>query len=89
MSKKKNALWAQMPLEDQKKLKPYLRAKKYQVNLQLADGTKKFMYLDEPQVATVFALQIKAKILKVIKLWIMLIVSVLHKVLLISLLKQA
>ncbi len=69
MSKKKNALWVQgMPLEEQNKLKPYLRTKKYQVNLQLADGTKKFMYLDEPQIATVFAAQIRAKILKVIKI---------------------
>ncbi len=69
MNKKKKGLWVQgMPLEDQKKLKPYLRTKKYQVNLKLADGTKKFMYLDEPKVATVFVSQIKAKILKVIKL---------------------
>ena len=51
-----------------KKLKPYLKQKKYQVNILLPGGKKKFMYLDDPEVATQAAKMFGAKILKVIKL---------------------
>lgn len=57
-----------MPIEDQKKLMPSLREKKYQINLRLKDGSKKFMYADDEKFAQEYVKMIDATILKIIKL---------------------
>ncbi len=48
---KKGVFIQGMPIEDQKKLMPSLRKKKYQINLRLKDGSKKFMYVDDEKYA--------------------------------------
>lgn len=57
-----------MPLADQRKLEGELRKRKYQVNILTKDGRKRFLYLDDPQVADVYCKQSGAKILKTLKL---------------------
>ena len=57
-----------MPIEDQKKLMPSLRKMKYQVNLILKDGSKKFMYVDDEKYAKEYIKSLGATILKIIKI---------------------
>lgn len=68
MTDKINIKGAVMSKEDQAKiLTPYLKAKKYQINLEI-NGKKKFAYCDDPGEVDLIAKALKAKILKVIKL---------------------
>ena len=47
-SEGKKALFVEsMPLKDQLKLYPQIKSKKYQINLRLIDGSKKYMYADD------------------------------------------
>ncbi len=67
MSDKIKVLDAQMPKEEQKKLEPILRSKKYQANIELPDGKIRFMYGDDPVTLELYAKSIGAKILKTSK----------------------
>lgn len=59
---------AQMPIEDQEKLKPILATKKYQVDIELPDGKVRYLYGDDPVPMEMYARSIGAKILKTAKL---------------------
>jgi len=57
-----------MSLEDQMKLLPHIKNKKYQITVLTQNGKTGFLYLDDEKLAEIFCRQIKAKILKIIKL---------------------
>ena len=69
MNKKFKTLDAEgMPLDDQKKLLPELRKKKYQVNVKLKNGRVRFAYTDDPEAVEAYVKTIDAKILKILKI---------------------
>ena len=57
-----------MPKEQQWKLEPHLRTKKYQANIEFPDGKVRYLYGDDPVKMELYAKSINATILKTVKL---------------------
>jgi len=53
---KKKVLDVRMPIEEQKKLIPHLKTKKYKVDVDVGKGRIRYIYGDDPVTLEMFAL---------------------------------